>query len=330
MEPTDIIAIRDETSGATARILPALGFNCFSFQVEIDEEPLELLWSEPDFGPGSRPSRSGIPILFPFGGRLRGTTYTWQGVTYEVTGAQLNDGNAIHGFVINRPWRVVDQAAHAVVAEFQASVDDPSLLSQWPADFRVRLSYTVSGASLRSSIEIENPDDKPLPFTFATHPYFRLPLGPEGAVAECRVTVPAAERWELVDLLPTGERLPVSPDHDLRDGPALGDRELDAVLTGLSREADDTLQMRIDDPENGRTLRQTCIGPFRECVVFTPPHRETIAIEPYTAAPTTFDLEARGFDAGLQVLDPGASTAMQIEIRFEEHTHDAVSEDDAP
>lgn len=139
MEPTDVVTIRDEASGVSARIVPALGFNCVDFTVVGADGPVDVLWSEPDFGPGSRPSQSGIPILFPFVGRLRGTSYVWNGATFDVTGAQLNGGNAIHGYVLNRAWRVVDRAADAVRAEYQASIDDPALLGQWPADFIIRV-----------------------------------------------------------------------------------------------------------------------------------------------------------------------------------------------
>ena len=51
----------------------------------------------------------------------------------------------------------------------------------------------------------ENPDTGPLPFGFGTHPYFRVPLGGTSG-AECRVTVPVEDQWELEGLLPTGRK----------------------------------------------------------------------------------------------------------------------------
>ena len=320
MTATDVVTLRDEVSGATARILPALGFNCFSFTVETDEDPVEVLWAESGFGPASRPSRSGIPLLFPFGGRLKGTGFTYEGRSYETPGAPTNGANSIHGFVINRPWRVTGRSADSVVGEFQASVDDPTLLDQWPADFLIRVGYTVNDSSLRSSIEIVNPDTRPLPFGFATHPYFALPLGPAGTPEDGVVTVPAGEAWVLEDLLPTGERHPVTATNDLRAGASLAGRTLNDVLTSLTPDADGVVEMTVVDPVNGRIVRQRCTGPFRECVVYTPEHREAVAVEPYTCAPTAFELLAMGIDAGLQVLEPGASIAMQIDITLDETT----------
>lgn len=318
MTAIDIVMLRDEVSGTTAKVLPALGFNCFSFTVETDEDPVEILWAEPGFEPGHKPTRSGIPILFPFGGRLNGTGFTYEGRTYETPGALQNSGNSIHGFVLNRRWRVTGRSADSVVGEFQASVDDPTLLVQWPADFLIRVGYTVSGTSLRSSIEIQNPDDKPLPFGFATHPYFAFPLGPAGSPEDCVVTVPAAAAWVLEELLPTGEKRPVAGRNDLRAGVALRGHAFDDVLTSLARNVDGVVEMTIADPVNGRLVRQRCTGPFHECVVYTPDNRQSVAVEPYTCAPTVFGLVAKGIDAGLQVLDPGGSMAMQIDITLEE------------
>ena len=321
MSINDDVELRDEVSGATARILPALGFNCVSFRVPMgaDEEPVDVLWAEPGVGPGSKATRSGIPLLFPFGGRLRGTGFAYEGRTYATPGALLNGGNSIHGFVLNRPWRVTGRSADSVVGEFQASVDDSTLLDQWPADFLIRVGYTVNGTSLRSTIEVENPGAAPLPFGFATHPYFALPLGPAGSAEHCVVTVPAAEAWVLADLLPTGERRPVAGGNDLRAGVALRGRTFDDVLTALapSPDAEGVVEMTIADPVNGRIVRQRCTGPFRECVVYTPDNRQSVAVEPYTCAPTVFELMVKGVDAGLQTLAPGASTAMQIDITLE-------------
>src|SRR6476469_5735979 len=104
------ITISDPKTGSTASILPELGFNCFSFKAAMNGQMIEALWAEPEFGPGNRPSRSGIPILFPFAGRLRGTSYCYLSREYHVSGAQMNGDNVIHGFVINRPWRVVERS----------------------------------------------------------------------------------------------------------------------------------------------------------------------------------------------------------------------------
>ena len=123
----------------------SLGFNCFSWRPVLNDGPREMLWADPDFAAGDkRPSSGGIPLLFPFPGRIGGAKYQFNGREYQLEPGDAF-GNAIHGFVFNRPWRVVEHGDAHVVGEFQASVDDPTILEHWPADFRIRVSYEVRG-----------------------------------------------------------------------------------------------------------------------------------------------------------------------------------------
>ena len=113
----------------------------------------------------STPATSGLrPAAFRCCFRFRGGSAA-RNITFEGREYQLEPGdafgNAIHGFVLNRPWRVVEQQAARVVGEFQASVDDPAILERWPADFRIRVSYEVRGPELVSEIRYENSGDWP-------------------------------------------------------------------------------------------------------------------------------------------------------------------------
>ena len=108
-----VISLAASDSKSTARICVDRGFNCFSFQADIDGRIVDVIDSIDGFEAGEgRPSGNGTPILFPFPNRIRGGRFSWQGRDYqlppEVVGFD-NTGNAIHGFVINRPWRVIDQ-----------------------------------------------------------------------------------------------------------------------------------------------------------------------------------------------------------------------------
>jgi aldose 1-epimerase len=270
------------------------------------------LWSAADFAAGTaRPSGSGIPLLFPFPGRLHGTVLRWDSRQFVL---QEGDGrgNAIHGFVLNRPWRVVEQGEHRVVGEFHASRDDRSLLTAWPADFRIRVSYELLAETLSSVIQVDNPDTRPLPCGLGTHPYFRVPLGgPSGD--NCIVKLPVSEQWELRDMVTTGVRSRVANANFLQQGQQFRDLQFDNVFTGLVTDGD-WVRSTIHDPTSRVTVQQSFDRTFRECVVYTPGHREAICIEPYTCAPGCFELASRGIDAGLLVLQPGQSLTARVAI----------------
>lgn len=313
MKTFEAVTLHDEASNTRARIVPALGFNCYSFEAVVDGQPCELLWSAADLLLGTqKPSRSGIPILFPFAGRIRGTAFEFENDRYSLPVGD-DFGNAIHGFVFNRPWRILEARPNRAVGEFQASIDDPSLLSHWPADFCIRASYRVAPNALRIDFEINNPDNRALPFWFGTHPYFRLPLVAGGDARACRITVPAARYWELADLLPTGKVLEVTDHRDLRDGMPFDDWKIDDILSELEF-AGDRCQARIEDPAAARSMTITFGREFNDCVVFTPPHREAVCIEPYTSVSNAFELEAKGIKTGMKLLAAGETFRAWIEI----------------
>ena len=312
MQP-QIVTITDPASGAEAKILVSLGFNCFSWRPVLADGPREMLWAHPDFAGGNeRPSGSGIPLLFPFPGRIGQARYTFGGREYQLEPGD-KFGNAIHGFVFNRPWRIVEQRPERVTGEFQAAVDDAAVLERWPSDFRIRVSYEVRGRELRSAIRCENTGDGPLPGGFGTHSYYRLPLT-EGAAPEATlVYAPVSKMWELRDMLATGRILPV-PDGMAVDGKPLAGRQFDTSFTGLQPDSDGRFHTWLREPHSGRTLRQRFDASFTQCIVYTPPHREAICLEPYTCVPDSFRLAAEGHETGLRVLEPGTAFETTIPL----------------
>jgi aldose 1-epimerase len=312
--PPHIESITDPATGSEARILVSLGFNCFSWRPTLTDGPREMLWAHPKFTGGrERPSGSGIPLLFPFPGRIGAARFSFNGRDYWL---EPDDkfGNAIHGFVHCRPWRVVEKNATRVVGEFHASRDDRSILERWPCDFRIRVSYEVNGGELVSDIEYENSGGGPLPCGFGTHTYFRLPLADGGAIEETLVTAPVAKVWETVDMLPTGRLFDAEGDRALSNGGPLAGRQFDTCYTDLAAESDGLVRTLLADPSSGRALTQTFDAAFKQCIVYTPPHREAICLEPYTCVPDSFRLAAEGHATGQQILQPGEKFATMIRL----------------
>lgn len=310
-----MITIRDQATGSAASLLPERGFNCFSFRPVVDGQPIEVLWAEPSFGPASPPDLSGIPILFPFGGRLSGGAFTFDGVRYAAKSAMGDRPDAWHGFVMRRPWRVVDAGGDHATAEFQASVDDAMLLDEWPADFKIAVTYRVAGPELKAEFTVSNPGERRLPFVLATHPYFQLSLGgarPEAA----RVTIPANAYWELNDGAMTGRTLPVDDRNDLRAGPALNGRRLNDIYTDLKVGAGE-FTCTVRDPIANRAVSQISSAETNCCIVYTHREREAIAIEPYVGLPDAFHLAEIGAAPEPRVLEAGETYRTTIAIRLD-------------
>jgi aldose 1-epimerase len=307
LDPT--VYVLEDGRGGRAEVWPALGFNCYRWQISRGGQVLELLYQAPDLFHDGRPTRSGIPVLFPFPNRIRDGRFTWDGQAYQLPANDPAKKNAIHGFACRHPWRVAGHGADAdsawVSGVFRCSQDAPESRALWPTDHEIQLTIRLRTDSLRLEVEVRNPDRVNLPFGLGYHPYFRLPFAPGSDAADCLLTVPARSFWKLEDSLPTGERLPVDAACDLNRPRRFGELNLDTVLTDLLASSEDLPERALIEGALGAALRVHADAWFRELVAFTPPHRQAFCVEPYTCATDAVNLQQRGIDAGWHVLPPG-------------------------
>ncbi|MFG0239714.1 MAG: aldose 1-epimerase [Gimesia chilikensis] len=312
------LIITDPETGSTARILPELGFNCYQFHAMVDGQCIDVIDSHPEFETGEqRPSSSGIPILFPFPNRIAGGRFKWEGTAYELPPEITyhdKTGNAIHGFCLDLPWRVIAHEENFAIAQFQLSIDGRHRLPYWPGDAFIEVRYEVKGATLRADFRIGNPGDTPIPWGLGTHPYFKVPLSAEGNPKNCLIESPATEEWILSDCLPTGDKQPIQPAHDLREGAWFDQLKADDILSGLPEDIDQ-YECLIMDEQAGLVLTQDYDSLFTELVVFTPPERNCICLEPYTCVTNALNLTEKALETGLRVLPPGSEIKTWIEIR---------------
>jgi aldose 1-epimerase len=309
--PDPTLYVLEDGAGGVAEVWPALGFNCVRWEAVRQGQRLDLLYIDPGLFHDGRPTRSGVPVLFPFPNRIRGGCYSFEGRDYQLAMTDSSKLHAIHGFACRVPWRVVDSGADGesawVTGEFRCSVDDPPSLPTWPADHQIRLTVRLGRGTLRLEAEVHNPDTKPLPWGLGYHPYFRV-------ADDFLIEAPAKEFWVLDGNLPTGERRPVDEGRDLNRPRKYGELRLDDVLTALPARAarmDGLIERGAIDGWGGRPMRLFCSAAFRELVVFTPPHRQAFALEPYTCVTDAANLRQEG---GWRVLPPGATERLVVEL----------------
>jgi aldose 1-epimerase len=316
---SNTVTLESANSDSTASISVDRGFNCFEFKADVDGRIVDVIDSEAGFADGTgRVSGSGIPLLFPFPNRIRGGRFSWAGKEYHIPDDKAGydrTGNAIHGFCIDRPWRVVAQGDDFAIGEFQLSTDAPDRRDLWPADFVIRVHYEVTESTLHSKFDIYNPDKVALPWGLGTHAYFKLPLTAETDASKCLCVAPVTEQWDLIDCLPTGKKNALPPDLSLGDGVYFGERKLDDVFSGVPA---DIVECLIMDEAAGLQIAQRNPGSFRELVIYTPPGRNAICFEPYTCVTDAINLETQGIDTSWKTLGPGELFSTWIDISAEQ------------
>jgi aldose 1-epimerase len=287
---------------AQAEIAPQFGNNCFAFRTTADIlEPVPL----DDFL--SRPTSYGIPVLFPFPNRIRDGRFTFEGAEYQVNPPR-------HGFVRDKVWEVIDQDTSEdegawIRSRFDARDYPEAILSQFPFPFTVEMTHRLRDGKLSIHLTATNTGERAMPMGFGLHPYFRRP-------AHGTIQVPAHNRWELTDSLPTGKVLELDEAYDLRQPHDLAGLVLDDIYRGLSETEPGVTQCRLTDSDRRtETVVEFSASQFPFVVVYTPPAlRQAICIEPNTCPTDAFNLQARGIASNVISLAPGAQASFDVSI----------------
>jgi aldose 1-epimerase len=311
----EVYILRDNQSGAEARVAPSVGNNLYSIKVPVRGAPVEVFLA-PD---GSGSNRFGNPILFPFMNRIRYGRFSFGGRDVQV---DLNQsGHAIHGFVMARPWQVGKAVATDSGATLTASLnsaDFPDIGRQWPWPFQVSATYTLSGNNVQMNVEGRNTGTEMMPVGFGVHCWILMPLTTAGKRADCLVKVPASQQWELEPVfIPSGKVVPVPADRDFRQMKPIGDLELDDVYTGVVRQPDGSTECVMRDPVTGAEVAVWADRETREWCVYTTHRVPTICFEPYPAATDFLNMTSRGIDAGMVTVAPGQAwrTTLRFQLR---------------
>lgn len=234
-------------------------------------------------------------VLVPWPNRLRGGSYTFEGVSMQLALTEPAKGNAIHGLgrwarwtpVLHEPSRVT--LALDIVPQVG-----------YPFEVRVEVTYTVDAElGLAVSTSAHNHGAGRAPFGAGFHPYLSAH---GGALDELTVRIPARQRLLADDAgVPIGVESVAGTAYDLRRGRRLKTLRLDDGFTDLV----------LEQGRGHAEVRHGRFGAhlwfdqaFRYLQVFTNPDLGDsvpgVAVEPMSCAADAFNSTA-----GLIVLAPG-------------------------
>ena len=124
--------------------------------------------------------RGGIPLLFPFAGKLVEETFTL-----------ANTKMKQHGFARNRAWAVTERDAASVQMTLTADADTRA---QWPYDFTAHHTVMVVPDGVQLALTLIAGTDA-LPVSPGWHPYFALAQAADKAQVRGELVPDAAERF---------------------------------------------------------------------------------------------------------------------------------------
>lgn len=242
-------------------------------------------------------------LMIPWSNRIRDARFRFRGVDYTLQ-ASGKDGTAMHGDVRRRPWKVIGADRTRLELSFDSAAHENI---NFPFKFSASAEYSLEGRDFLMRLTLRNDGSRPMPGGFGHHPYFvHTPDRP------VMLELPYDRQFELVNALPTGASVPITPRVDFRQRRLLADTVMDDQLTGRQGEK----ASRLIYPDVEIAMHSDSI--FEHMVVFSPPGKPFYAIEPVTNANDGFNLFDQGISGtGVFILEPGESKSGAVQLRIE-------------
>lgn len=292
--------IRLETEALVVDIAPQGGL-LWRVLAKMDGREVPLLRQPPE-GEERDPLHAASFPLVPFGNRVRGNRFSFEGRDHELEPNMSWDRHYLHGDGWTRHWEVVERRADLVRLRLGAHRAPGT-----PYVYEAEQSIRVEGHMLETSLSLTNRGAEALPYGLGWHPYFPLTPGTllRAAATDC---------WdEDSQWLPT-VRKPVSGDMVFSTAAPLPRRWVNTLFEGWNGGAvidwaESGLRLEIDaDPLFGRYLI------FVSDPAFDPGYTyDFFCFEPMSHSA---DAHHHADGGGLKRLAPGESLAGRVRMRW--------------
>lgn len=280
----DKIELADEQTQTRVEIIPACGAILYYFAVLHNgnmQNVIENDASASAFKDNVEAQGFKSCKLSPFACRINKAHYRFAGEEYTIEKFTLS-GHALHGLLFDAAFTVTEQQADEEKAAVSMLHEYRGTDKGYPFSYDCLITYTLSkGNTLDIKTEILNRDDGLIPLQDGWHPYFTFGK----KIDELQLEFQSKEILEFDDgLIPTGKLLHYGEFGSLKK---IGDTGFDNCFTLNFYECQPLCVLR--DPEK---KIQVEIHPDKSCPylqIYTPPNRNSIAIENLSAAPDAFN-----------------------------------------
>lgn len=280
----ELIELREDISGTVAAIVPSMGATLHSFSVQHNDATINVI----DFYDSAADFREHVTSkgfksckLSPFACRMKDASYRLNGQEFTIKKYVVN-GSALHGLLYDAAFTITDESITdseaAVTLSYQYIAED----SGYPFRYTCTVCYTLKpGNELVISTTVINNDKATIPMQDGWHPYFTFGK----SINNLHLEFQSAEHILFDEsLLPNGKTeeydryaaLKKIDDTFFDDCFLLNFKTCQPMCVLKDVAAGIQLEIR---PDNSYPYLQ----------IYTPPHRNSIAIENLSAPPDAFN-----------------------------------------
>jgi aldose 1-epimerase len=302
------IVLKNSITGNKAEIIPSCGAILHAFTVLHNNVPVNVIDSydsENDFKINAEAKGFKSNKLSPFACRLKNAAYTFNNTAYTVQKFFLGS-NAIHGLLYNEAFTVMELWADENSAGVSLIYEYKAADAGYPFNYNCKISYQLKpGNIINLNTIVTNKSNTVVPMQDGWHPYFTF----GGSINELELMFAADTLVEFDNtLVPTGN---FSPYNTFNQFKKLEDTFFDNCFA-LKKQYTQPVCM-LKDASKKMQLEIYTDESYPYLQIYTPPHRNSIAVENLSAIPDAFNN-----GTGLIILQPESSaqfnTAYKISL----------------
>jgi len=301
----DLVNITHEQTGTVLSLLPGFGAIPHSLRVRLrDGSTFDVMDSYKDARDLQAVSGRWFKgaKLSPFACRIPDGVYTFNNREYKLEHL-FTDGTAIHGLLYDKSFTVSEatggDSEGTVLLEYNFDRQDAG----YPFRYGCQVRYTLrAGAEVEVVTTVTNLDQTAIPMADGWHPYFKL----GGKIDDWQMQFYSEAIVEFDKrLVPTGHLSSYTTWGTARK---VGDTFFDncfVLKPGIVSAA-----CELFNPGNGLRVSFYPDTRYPYLQLYTPPDRESIAVENLSSAPNCFNNKM-----GLIVLEPGHSQIFTVKYK---------------
>ena len=298
--------LKNTATSTVAEILPSCGAILHAFSVQHDGRVLNVIDgydNASDFKDNCTSKGFKSCKLSPFVCRLKRGWYSFGQSTYHIHKFYLGE-NALHGLLYDAVFIVTDQYADETKASVTMKHEYRAEDMGYPFNYDCLVTYELTEANSLSIItEIINKDEGIIPVSDGWHPYFTL----GGKIDDLQLEFQSKAMIAFDEqLIPTGNALPYQEFGALKK---IGETFFDNCFVLDQTECQPLCVLRDVGRHIQIEIHPGSAYPYLQ--IYTPDHRNSIAIENLSAAPDAFN---NGM--GLITLAPGTSTSFKTKYKI--------------
>ena len=298
------IILRDELSGTFAEIAPSCGAILHAFTAKKEDREYNVIdsyTSAEDFKKNVTSGGFKGCKLSPFVCRINKGKYHFAGKDYTIE-KYYDRNNALHGEIYDAAFTIVEEVADAAIVsmKYEYNGTDPG----YPFLYECLVTYRLEKENQLNVItKVINKDSRQIPVQDGWHPYFKL----DAKIDDLELQFQSKEMVEFdSELIPTGKLIPYT---EFNNSKKFGDTFFDNCFTLDPEKGQPMCIVKNNEGNFQVEIHPDSSYPYLQ--FYTPPHRNSIAIENISGSPDAFN---NGM--GFAILDPGQSATFTTSYKI--------------